>query len=104
MVKTAGYQDLLAKSTMPSLATHFLCASAVLEHTGRLADAGWQAVYAAWACDDAGRQDDAVPCRQHALELMQRARESGQAIAEQPGEAEAWRRGKGATSRDQSPA
>jgi hypothetical protein len=94
VVKTRAYQALLARATpdgatTPPLAIEFLCASLVLEHTGALADAGWQALYAAWASDDAQDDETALTCREHALELFERAGTQGQPITEQPAEAHA---------------
>jgi hypothetical protein len=85
VVRTAGYRALLDAPTRPALASAFLAASAVMAAAGAFADAGWQCVYAAWACDDAGDDFAAGECRGHALELFAQAASVRQPIAEEPG-------------------
>jgi hypothetical protein len=89
VVKTAAYQSLLAFAGRPPLASAFLAASAVYEAGAAFADAGWQAVYAAWACDDAGDEACAVACRERAVDLFARALLVRQAVVDEPGGAEA---------------
>ncbi len=53
----------------PELANRFLCAAMLLEGTWATAGAFWNVMAAAWACDDAGRDDLAQRCRLKAIEL-----------------------------------
>lgn len=89
IVKTEAYKALLANDRMPKLARRFQRASAVLEHSGPVADAGWQSVYAAWACDDANANDAAMQCRERAIELFDLAIAAGFPIADEGGDDEA---------------
>ena len=89
VVRAAAYQSLLADTTRPALANSFLASSAVLEGGAALADAGWQAVYAAWACDDAGDDVAATECRLQAAELFASALLARQEVAIDPGGADA---------------
>jgi hypothetical protein len=89
VVRTAAYQTLLTDPTRPALANAFLAASAVFAGCGTRADAGWQAVYAAWACDDAGDDLAATACRLHAVEHFASAMLAGQDVAVDPGGADA---------------
>lgn len=63
------------------MATHLDSRTLPNGGAGDLAAAGWHALRAAWACDDAGEPDAAVRCRELAAELWRRAEEAGQGIA-----------------------
>ena len=89
IVNTAAYKALRTNEAFPLLARRFQCASAILEHGGPVIEAGWQSVYAAWACDDADRDDAAVQCRERAVDLFERGRAAGFDITEQGGDPDA---------------
>lgn len=89
VVRAAAYQALVADTTRPPLANSFLASSTVLEGGAAFADAGWQAVYAAWACDDAGDDIAATECRLRAVELFASALLVRQEVAIDPGGADA---------------
>ena len=89
VVRTAAYGALLADATRPPLANSFLASSVVLEGCAAFADAGWQAVYAAWACDDAGDDPAASECRLRAVALFADAILARQEVAVDPGGADA---------------
>ncbi|MFT3764099.1 MAG: hypothetical protein QM820_01035 [Minicystis sp.] len=86
VVATAAYKALLDDPDRPELANRFLASAASLERAGLLADAAWQVVYAAWACDDEAREEAAAACREHAIEMVRRVRAAGSVVTEQPGE------------------
>lgn len=86
VVATAAYKALANDTERPELVNRFLASAALLERAGLLADATWQAVYAAWACDDEAREGAAAACRSHAIELLRRVRAAGGMVTEQPGE------------------
>lgn len=89
VVGAAAYKALLEDATRPALANTFLASSAVLEASAAHAEAGWQAVYAAWACDDAGDDGAASECRLRAVELFAQAALSRQEVTEEPGGSDA---------------
>ena len=86
VVARPDYQAQLADARFPYLANMFLCQSLVQEAAGEAVEAGWAAVHAAWACDDAGQAyiAAAVRCRIRAVALFDRAREAGHSFAETP--------------------
>ncbi len=86
IVKTAGYRAVFEDPTLPPLARRFQCASVVLELAGPVVDAGWQSVYAAWACDDAGDRAGGVHCRERAVELFDRAIAAGFTLSDEGGD------------------
>jgi hypothetical protein len=78
----AGVQAFLNQSTyqrqrtnpdFPDLANQFLCASMILAHSGKNLHAAWQSIFAAWCCDDDGQEQNALFCRNQALDLISRA-------------------------------
>ena len=85
------YQALLRDSRFPYLARMFLCLARIQEAAGNLSDAGWAALYAAWACDDAGLgfTSAAARCRERAIALFVKARAKGQPFLPESGAEEA---------------
>jgi len=75
VVRQEAYQALLRRRSLPRLARHFMAWAAIQqandEHTG----AGWTALHAAWACDDAGKPGPATACRLEALEHFEQTRQ-----------------------------
>jgi hypothetical protein len=74
VIRQEDYQALLRRRSLPQAARRFMAWAKIQaandEHTG----AGWSALHAAWACDDAGKPGPAVTCRQAALDHFERAR------------------------------
>ena len=60
-IATPDYQRQRLDSSTPEPARPFLCHALILAHVKQYADAGWTALHAAWACDDA--QDDIAAAR-----------------------------------------
>ncbi len=89
VVQTTAYKALVDEPARPALANAFLASSAVFEAGAAFADAGWQAVYAAWACDDVGDDEAAVQCRMRAVELFSQAALVRQEVVAEPGGADA---------------
>jgi len=88
-VSTTRYREELGNATRDRLATRFVCASLIDEAADDLVAAGWRRVHAAWACDDAGEQDDASRQRLAALALFERATAAGhRAMPDPPGGSE----------------
>ena len=79
------YKEQLEKPEFPELANSFLCWSLIQEEESQFKIAGWTAVKAAWACDDANNNNAAQACRKRAVSLLQKAREKGQWFADRAG-------------------
>jgi len=74
VVATEGYRSQLEDASYPALAKSFLCSALIAEHEGDFSAAGWSALHAAWACDDAGDDAAASNCRSQAIDFFRRAR------------------------------
>ncbi len=81
------YQTLLRKRSLPQLARSFLAWAMIQQASSEDLSAGWSALHAAWACDDAGKPAAAVQCRQQALASFERSHGRGKALPgfEDPG-------------------
>ena len=77
-VRGEAYRALLNEPSFLQKTKEFLCYAAILSHVGQHADAGWSALHAAWACDDAGDEIAAIQCRKRAIALWQRGKKAGQ--------------------------
>lgn len=82
VVHSEAYRKLSKDEQYPEKARHFLCHAMILQRMGVFADAGWSALHAAWACDDAMREDAARQCRRKALEYWKLGKRSGQPFSE----------------------
>jgi len=82
VVESKEYAAQLTNQGYPETANAYLCRSLICEKSGRLSDAGWAAVYAAWICDDNQFTDAADLCRGRALILFSKAREHHQQYCE----------------------
>jgi len=89
VVKSDEYRKVLEDSAYPRLAGQFLCWSLLQESQNEFEKAGWGAIHAAWACDDAGFEEGATASRKRAAELLMKARKNGQWFAEDAGMEEA---------------
>lgn len=89
VVKSDGYQKQLNDPNFPALADLFICSKIIFEKAKYYANAGWEIIHAAWACDDENLDQKAKECRIQAVELFSKARESGQIYAEGIGAEEA---------------
>jgi len=87
VVRRDSYQALLRKRSLPQRARYFLAWAMIQHANGEDLGAGWSALHAAWACDDAGKPLAAVLCRQQALASFERARADGKSLPgfEDPG-------------------
>jgi hypothetical protein len=91
VVNSEPYLQQKADLTYPILANHFLCWAMLQEAAADYPSAGWAAVHAAWACDDAGATTAAAASRRRALILFEQAAARGSTIAAEAGVAEAIR-------------
>jgi len=87
VIRQASYPALLRRRSLPQLARSFLAWAMIQQANGEGLSAGWSALHAAWACDDAGKLAPAVQCRQQALASFEHARRSGKNLPgfEDPG-------------------
>jgi len=85
VVETPAYKKQLNNRHYPELANSLLCKAMVDEGTRYFVKATWAIIHAAWVCDDAGSFDQASECRRKAIEMLEKAEESGQDWAEQDG-------------------
>jgi hypothetical protein len=77
-VASEAYVGVLERSRMPRLARMFFCAALVAEGAEDRESAGWRFAEAAWACDDAGAEQQARTCRERAAESFRSALEWGE--------------------------
>ncbi|HWQ08513.1 MAG TPA: hypothetical protein VN436_05385 [Holophaga sp.] len=85
LVRSPDYARQLVDTAYPALANSFLCKALLDRHAGDFAGAAWSLIHAAWACDDAGRDAQAKACRGDAADMIQRALDHDQKIADQDG-------------------
>jgi hypothetical protein len=74
VIQRPAYITLLRKRTFPESARNFLAWAMIQEANAEFLGAGWSALHAAWACDDAGKDAAALYCRQQALQHFEQAR------------------------------
>ncbi len=97
IVASTAYQETRHHTTLPELARSFLCWSQIAEATHAYDKAGWAALKAAWACDDACATEEAIQCRERAAHLFQLAQAHKQPFAADAASeyailADVWRR------------
>lgn len=85
LVRGPEYSRQLADSAYPELANSFLCKAFIDESSDDYAAAAWSLIHAAWSCDDAGKDVPAKTCRSKAADMIRKALESDQQVAEQDG-------------------
>ena len=71
---------LFYQESDPKLENFFLCDSLLLGINGKLTEAGWSALNAAWICDQFYLFEKAAYCREKALSLFRKAREMGHVL------------------------
>lgn len=89
VVRSEEYSKILDNPAYPKLAGQFLCWAFLQESRKEFEKAGWAAIHAAWACDDAGFEEGSTASRKRASELLMKARENSQWFAEDAGMEEA---------------
>lgn len=91
ILKTPEYLAIRSRPGIPAKAREFLCLALIAAGTGRLDDAAWGAIHAAWICDDARAADAADQCRIDAVERIDAARTAAVPFVKAPGVAAAIR-------------
>ncbi|CAF5089844.1 unnamed protein product [Rotaria magnacalcarata] len=85
IIESSDYQAQLSSNEYPELANRFLCYSILLENENSLVNAAWQALRAAWTCDDANNQQGAVRSRLRAVKLIEDSRSANLKFSNQHG-------------------
>ena len=85
VVREARYEQALGDRLLPELARRWHCHSLITEADGKPDEAGWAALSAAWACDDAGPSEGADRMRRRAVEQFKAAIEAGLEVCDEPG-------------------
>jgi hypothetical protein len=85
VIESQAYKDQLNKTAYPDLANSFLCMAMIEGAANNLADATWSLISAAWACDDAERDEQAAVCRKQAAEMFLKAKAGGQPAVQEDG-------------------
>jgi len=80
VIRRPDYAALLRKRTLPQSARSFLAWAMIQEANAEFLGAGWSALHAAWACDDAGKDAAALHCRRRALLHFEQARQGGKPL------------------------
>jgi hypothetical protein len=88
LLQGAVYWAQIRHPDYPPLANRFLCHAQLQEATGRWVPAGWSSLWAAWACDDATKDEAARECRRRAIRLFRAALERGEQVFHEQGGAE----------------
>jgi hypothetical protein len=85
-IATQDYQRQRFDSTTPDVARPFLCHALILNHVKQYADAGWTALHAAWASDDANDEAAARKARELAIHYWKHGKRHGQAFGDLTGD------------------
>jgi len=85
VVSKNEYKTQLGDPTYPELANSFLCKAMVDQGFKDYYAATWALIHAAWACDDSDHENQATMCRKRAADMLIKAEEHGQQVAEQEG-------------------
>ncbi len=85
-IATQDYQRQRFDSETPELARPFLCHAMILNHVKQYADAGWTALHAAWACDDAESEAASRKARDLAITYWKHGKHHGQPFGDLPEE------------------
>jgi hypothetical protein len=82
VVRSSEYIEQLNSADFPQLADQFLCWALIQVAAGEASNAGWAALHAAWACDDAKTAHGADVCRRKAIALFVSARAKAQTFSQ----------------------
>jgi len=85
-IATKEYQHVRFDSGTPETVRPFLCHALILNHVKQYADAGWTALHAAWACDDANDDAGARKARELAIHYWKHGKRHGQSFGEPTGD------------------
>jgi hypothetical protein len=83
VLDSTTYRSILTAEAVPELARRFRAFAHLAEGSGRLAEAGFACLHAAWVCDDSrGVQEAARESRRAVLRLMQIIHAKGQTMTD----------------------
>ncbi len=83
--RSEAYRAQLKNPNFPPLANRFLCQMLLADQAGDHKAAVHAAKCAAWACDDAGKTEQALQARTAALERLAQLKAKGESLYDQPG-------------------
>ena len=89
IVNSKEYQNIIESGEVPEVAASFLALSYEKEKQQEFSDSAWRAIHAAWICDDENNLEASAKCRKQAVNLIEKAKNHGQTIADQAGASEA---------------
>jgi len=89
IVQSPAYLQQKNNPAYPELANKFLCSALIKEAERDFSSAGWEAIHAAWACDDAQATEAAEKCRKKAIAFFEQARAQNASFAQGAGVEEA---------------
>lgn len=89
VIEGSAYRSQLTDTRYPKLASEFICTGMLAEAAEQGADAGWAYLHAAWALEDANKDELARIWRGKAADKILAVLGDGQLFAEQPGASEA---------------
>lgn len=89
IINSKEYQNIIESSEVPEIAASFLALSYEKEKQQEYSDSAWRAIHAAWVCDDENNLVSSAKCRKQAVNLIKKAKNHGQIIADQAGASEA---------------
>jgi uncharacterized protein (DUF2225 family) len=89
VMSSSPYRLQLADTSYPDLASTFICEAMLVEAVARRDNAGWAYLQAAWALEDAEKDDLARNCRSRAADIFLALLAEGRTFSEMPGASEA---------------
>ena len=85
IINTQKYLITLNNKLLPETANYYLCGSMLQKNARNLPAAAWNAISAAWVCDDRGNKEGAIICRMKAIGIIDEMELNGDSIAEDAG-------------------
>jgi len=89
IVQSKEYQSIIKNKEVSEIAGSFLAMSFQKEFMEKYADSAWSVIHAAWICDDEENCLKAKELRIKAINLIEKAKEHTQKLADQAGASEA---------------
>lgn len=85
IIQTPDYKKQLSDKNYPELANFFLCKAMIDDAHNMKVEATWSLIHAAWVCDDADNQPNAVNCRNKAALMLREVIELGEHLSKEEG-------------------
>jgi hypothetical protein len=88
IVGSKEYKEIIEGNERPVIAASFLALSYEREKQYNYAGAAWNAIHAAWFCDDKEDAEGSIACRKQAVYLIEKANEHKQKLSDKEGASE----------------